>query len=86
MPVYKWSALKSRRLKKARGASFDDILKGEFIEMIVHPNQSGQKILLMWYRNYVWASPCVETEDGIFLKTLYPSRKYTKWFKEGKFL
>ena len=84
MPVYKWNPLKSQRLKKARGASFEEVLGGKFIELIDHPNRPEQKILLLWYQNYVWAAPCIETEGGIFLKTLYQCRKYTKMYKKGK--
>ena len=53
MKPFIWNALKSRRLKKARGASFEDVLKGEFIEKIDHPGRAGQKIFLVWYQNYV---------------------------------
>ena len=84
MLVFKWNSLKSKRLKKTRGASFEEVLKGEPIDMIDHPARTGQKILLVWYQNYVWAAPCIETEDGVFLKTLYRCRKYTKMFKRGK--
>jgi len=35
-----------------------------------------------WYKKYIWIVPFVRDEDGtIFLKTLYPSRKYTKIYK-----
>ena len=41
--------------------------------------------MLFEYRKYVWLVPFVQEENGdIFLKTLYPSRKYTKLYKEGK--
>lgn len=81
---FKWSSLKSRRLKRRRGAAFEEVLGGEFIEVIDHPVRADQKILLMWYREYVWAIPCILSEGEIFLKTLYKCRKYTKLFKRGK--
>ena len=86
MPEYKWDPLKSKRLKLARGASFEEVLKGQFIGMMEHPTRADQKVLLMWYQNYVWALPCIKTEGEVFLKTLYKCRKYTKIFKRGKLL
>lgn len=35
--------------------------------------------------SYVWVIPFVVGENEIFLKTLYPSRKYTRLYKEGWF-
>jgi hypothetical protein len=82
VPVFRWSALKSERLKKARGVSFEEILEGEVVETIDHPARAGQKIMLIWYRYYIWAVPFIEAGDSMFLKTLYPCRKYTKMFKK----
>ncbi len=36
------------------------------------------------YRGYVWVVPCIEEIDYYFLKTLFPSRKYTKLLPEKK--
>ncbi len=41
-------------------------------------------IRLFEYRGYIWIVPYVEEADYIFLKTLYPSRKYTRLYKEEK--
>jgi len=77
--------LKSKRLKKTRGASFEDILKGKLIGVKRHTKKAHQNIMLFKYKNYLWLVPYViEANGDIFLKTLYPSRKYTKLFKEGK--
>jgi len=81
----KWSSLKNERLKKTRGVSFEELMTGEMVSVIRHPMRPDQQVILIWYRDYVWAVPYVEKEGEIFLKTLYPSRKYTKWFKEGRF-
>ncbi len=84
MLTFKWNPLKSKRLKQTRKASFEEVLEGQFIGMIDHPTRADQKVILMWYRDYIWAVPCVEAEDEIFLKTLYQCRKYTQMFKKGK--
>jgi hypothetical protein len=36
------------------------------------------------YKNYVWVIPCVKEKECIFLKTMYPSRKYTRMYKKGE--
>jgi hypothetical protein len=71
--------LKSDRLKRTRGASFEDLLKGDLIAVKKHPKRKDQNIMLFKYKGYVWLVPYVLEKNGdIFLKTLYPSRKYTK--------
>jgi len=35
------------------------------------------------YKKYIWLSPCVIEDEYVFLKTLYPSRKYRKIYKKG---
>jgi hypothetical protein len=85
MPDIKWNLLKSERLKKTRGASFEDILKGKLIGVKKHSKKMHQNIMLFEYKHYIWLVPyVVETSGDIFLKTLYPSHKYTKLFGEGK--
>ncbi len=79
----KWNALKSTRLKKIRGLSFEDILKTRFIIIIDHHNRDDQKLMLFEHRGQVWVVPFIENEKEIFLKTLYPSRKYTKLYQRG---
>ncbi|MBF0485833.1 MAG: toxin [Candidatus Omnitrophica bacterium] len=78
--VLRWNELKNARLKRARGASFQEVLSGDFLQTIEHPSRTGQKIMLFRYRREVWAVPFVENEDEIFLKTTYPCRKYRKMF------
>ena len=38
-------------------------------------------VFLYEYKKYVWVVPCVVEGKYIFLKTMFPSRKYTKMFK-----
>ncbi|PJC46521.1 MAG: hypothetical protein CO036_02400 [Candidatus Omnitrophica bacterium CG_4_9_14_0_2_um_filter_43_12] len=40
--------------------------------------------MLFKYKGYIWVVPYVEEKDYIFLKTLYPSRKFTKFYRGGK--
>ena len=76
-----WNELKSQRLKRVRGLSFEELIEKEYIATEQHPTRHGQKIMLFYHKGYVWAVPYVETESHRFLKTLYPSRKYTRIYK-----
>ena len=84
MKEIRWSLLKSERLKRTRGASFEEIIQSKLIAVKKHPKKSNQNIMLFDSKGYIWVVPYVETENEIFLKTLYPSRSYTKQYKRGK--
>lgn len=84
MKEIRWNHLKSERLKLTRGASFEDIIAAELVTIKRHPKRFGQNIMLFKYKGYIWIVPYVEEKDFIFLKTIYPSRKYTKFYREGK--
>jgi hypothetical protein len=83
MKEFKWSSLKNERLKKVRGASFEDIVTAKLVGSKQHPGKEHQNIMLFEYKNYIWLVPYVEDESCIFLKTFYPSRKYTKLYRKG---
>lgn len=83
MEEIRWNKLKSERLKKVRGASFEELIVAERVAIKRHPKKETQSIMLFKYRGYVWVVPYVENKDYKFLKTLYPSRKYTKLYKRG---
>ena len=82
MKEIRWNLLKNERLKKTRGASFEDLLNAKLINVVEHNKYPNQKIMLFEYKKYIWAIPFVEENDFYFLKTLFPSRKYTKIYKE----
>ena len=86
MKELRWNLLKSERLKKTRGVSFEEIIQAKLIAVEEHPKKRHQKIMLFDYKGYIWIVPFIETEEGIFLKTLFPSRKYTKLYKKGYWL
>lgn len=81
---FKWNALKNERLKRTRGISFEEILQAKQIGIKGHPSRELQEEMLFELRNYVWVVPFVRKEGDIFLKTIYPSRKYTKKYKRGE--
>lgn len=79
----RWNLLKSERLKKTRGASFEELIQSKLVAVKRHPKRIHQDIMLFEYQGYIWVVPFVITGDEVFLKTLYPSRKYTKLYRRG---
>lgn len=84
MRFVKWNILKSERLKKARGISFEEIIRAKLVAVKRHPKKEYQEIMLFEHKGYIWVVPFVKANGEIFLKTLYPSRKYTKIYRKGK--
>lgn len=91
MKVFRWNHEKNVQLKKDRGLSFEDIVfyirEGHLLTTIKHPNSTkykGQYVFIVNINNYAYTIPFVETETEIFLKTIFPSRKYTKKYLEDK--
>ena len=81
MKELRWNLLKSERLKKTRGVSFEDIINAKLINVLKNPTRENQHIMLFEYKNYIWVVPFIEEKDCYFLKTIFPSRKYTKLYK-----
>lgn len=82
--LIEWNSLKSERLKKTRGVSFEEILSTELIALREHPARPHQKIMVFKHKGEFWAVPFVMEADKMFLKTIYPSRKFRNIYREGK--
>ena len=87
MKVFNWDEDKNRLLKRERGVSFEQVVlcieKGKLLDIIEHPNQEkykGQWCYVVDLENYVFIVPYVESEESFFLKTIFPSRKYTRMY------
>lgn len=78
---FKWDEEKNKLLKKKRGVSFEEILNSTFLGAEKHQTRKNQIVLLFEHEKYVWVVPCVVDEKYYFLKTMFPSRKYTKMLK-----
>jgi uncharacterized DUF497 family protein len=90
--TFDWSDEKNIKLKKERNISFEEIIIAindeKVIEIIEHPNKekySGQQMYLINYNNYIYVVPFIKRteKEEIFLKTIFPSRFYTKKFLSG---
>ena len=85
MKVFNWNAEKNQQLILERNISFEEAVffiqnKG-LIDDIAHPNSTdynNQRIFVVNIDSYVYLVPYVENEKEIFLKTIIPSRKFTK--------
>jgi hypothetical protein len=73
-----------------RGLSFEEIVfyieSGGLLDDIVHPNTEqypNQRIFVVGIEDYVYLVPYVENQDEVFLKTIIPSRKFTKMYLGG---
>ena len=82
---YRWSETKERELQAKRGVSFlaieAEIRSGGIVDIIEHPSRPNQRILLLDRAGYIWAVPFVEEDDEhMFLKTAFPSRKFTRMY------
>lgn len=84
MKEIRWDMAKSQKLKKERGVSFEEIIHSRFLSAFQHPNRSNQKLLLFEHENYIWVVPYVERRNELFLKTIFPSQKYTRMWKRGE--
>ena len=74
----RWNPVKSERLKKTRGVSFEEILEAKLVDVVRHPRRMHQDVLVYECKGYLWAVPTVFENGVLFLKTLYPSRKLMK--------
>jgi len=90
MKYFAWNAEKNEQLKGERGISFEQVVfcieKGQLLDIVEHPNHdkySGQRILIININDYAYLVPFVESEDGVFLKTIIPSRKATRKYLRG---
>ena len=86
---YEWNPEKNKWLKQERNISFEQIVfhlsQGDVWKIAAHPDQKnypGQKIYFIIVENYIYLVPHVIEEEYIFLKTIIPSRKATKIYKE----
>lgn len=82
----RWNTLKSKRLKRTRGFSFEEILKEHFVGFRLYPHRENQIYMLFERKDVIWVVPFVQHEHGIFLKTLFPDRKFTKLYRRGELL
>ncbi len=76
---------KNQRLSEERGVTFQDVIDAILEKGILadfpHPNNEKyptQRIFVVEIKGYTHCIPYVEDNDVIFMKTIFPSRKFMK--------
>ena len=89
MKHFNWNDEKNKKLIDERSVSFERavilISRGEILDIVTHPNQDrypGQSMFILAIDNYCYLVSFVEDGNGVFLKTIIPSRKATKRYLE----
>lgn len=87
MQEIQWNEEKNVWLKEERGVGFEDITiainENRILASLKHPNTEkypNQRVLIVVIGNYAYSVPYVKSKTGVFLKTIIPSRKYTKLY------
>ena len=88
---YEFSPEKNQSLINERTISFEEIIAAieseAILDVLNHPNikkYPHQKMYVINIRNYVYVVPFViKDTETIFLKTIFPHRKLTKYYLGG---
>jgi hypothetical protein len=83
---------KNELLKSTRNIGFEEVIKciqnSALLDNKIHHNKlrSNQRIYIVNINSYAYIVPYVIDEENkkILLKTIYPSRKYTKLYLRGE--
>lgn len=82
MQYINWDPEKNKLLKRTRKISFEEIAQliksNQIIAVEDNPGRSNQEMYILEIKNYAIVVPFVKTDEEIFLKTAFPSRKHTK--------
>lgn len=83
--IFNWDNKKNEQLKRERGVSFEQIvflIENDFVlDILEHPNKKmyrNQRVYIINIDNYAYAVPFEDKGEERFLKTIFPSRRYTK--------
>jgi len=87
MKSIRWDSEKAALLRsdKTRGlVGFEDAVvaleAGHVLDVVLNPVRSNQRMFILKINDYAYIVPFVEDNETIFLKTMYPSRKYTAMY------
>ena len=88
-----WDLDKNNLLKKHRNISFEQIVfsieNKQIVDVMENPNQekySGQVFIMAEVDNYIYVVPASISDSGeeCYLRTIYPSRKYTNKYLRSR--
>lgn len=85
MKYFDWDKKKNKALIKERDVSFEMVVacmaERGVLDKVKHPNTKkypNQHMYIVEIDSYAYIVPFVEDEEKKFLKTIIPSRKYTR--------
>lgn len=82
MKYFNWNSEKNKKLIKERRVSFETCLvkieNKDVLDILNNINYPNQKIFVLEIDEHVYLVPFIDDENEIFLKTIIPSRKFTK--------
>lgn len=88
---YVFDSEKNKKLKEERGVNFEDailaIADGKILGIRKHPNLEKypkQWVAVLQIENYAYQMPFIIEDELIFLKTIYASRKATKFYLKNE--
>jgi hypothetical protein len=81
-----WDKRKDAWLRYYRKVSFeffaDIIEKGEYADFHENPSNRDHNIFIIEFNEYTYVIPFdIDGDENIILRTIYPSRKYNKFYK-----
>lgn len=86
---YDFNTKKNKLLFEERGVTFqnviDSISENGVLADFPHPNKDkypNQRILVVAIEGYTYSVPYIEDGEIIFLKTIFPSRKFMQLLEE----
>jgi uncharacterized DUF497 family protein len=84
---FAWDENKNRLLKEERGVSFEMVLQamadGRLMDVLEHPNKEkygGQRLYVVVIDRYAYIVPFEDKGEERILKTIFPSRRYTRLY------
>lgn len=89
--IYEFSSEKNYQLINERGISFEEIISAlendKLLDVVEHSNKEkypNQDIYVLEIDDYVYLVPFIKKDhQTVFLKTIFPSRKFNKqYFRE----
>ena len=85
--TFDWNEEKNAQLKKERSIGFERIIlaieEGCILDILDHTNKElykNQILLVIEIDKYAYVVPAVKDKECWFLKTIFPSRKYTDMY------
>lgn len=89
---FDFAADKNYWLKENRNISFEEVIaaleEGKLIEVVEHPNKTkypNQNMYVLEIDDYICLVPFVQkSENSVFLKTIFRSRKATKQYRSKR--